>query len=79
MIRPSLPSSLAERRHARRRRRSRGATPAAQRESDEAVQRVRAAGGPLDHASYTCSCGYLFVASVSTTVRCPHCGVGQAW
>jgi hypothetical protein len=47
--------------------------------SDAAVTRVREAGGPLDEASYTCGCGYLFVASVSTTVLCPHCGAGQAW
>lgn len=43
------------------------------------VARVRAAGGPKDNATYTCSCGYLFSASVSTTVACPHCGSKQAW
>jgi hypothetical protein len=43
------------------------------------VLRVREAGGPVDHACYTCECGYLFVASVSTTVCCPHCGARQAW
>jgi hypothetical protein len=46
---------------------------------DIAVERVRAAGGPLDQASYVCECGYLFAAPVSTTVACPHCGAGQAW
>jgi predicted Zn-ribbon and HTH transcriptional regulator len=46
---------------------------------DIAAQRVRAAGGPTDEASYTCSCGYTFAASVSTTVVCPHCGSEQAW
>jgi hypothetical protein len=46
---------------------------------DIAVERVRAAGGPLDQASYTCECGYLFAAPVSTTVACPHCGASQAW
>jgi DNA-directed RNA polymerase subunit RPC12/RpoP len=40
---------------------------------------VRDAGGPVDQASYTCQCGYLFSAAVSTTVECPHCGAGQAW
>ncbi|MHB8658076.1 MAG: hypothetical protein ACYC91_09000 [Solirubrobacteraceae bacterium] len=36
--------------------------------------------GPLqDHALYTCHCGYVFEAAVSTTVDCPHCGTGQAW
>ncbi len=49
------------------------------RECDPAVRRAREAGGPVDHASYTCACGYLFYASVSTTVTCPHCGAGQAW
>lgn len=43
------------------------------------VQRVRSAGGPVDNASYTCSCGFVFAASVSTTVACPHCGASQAW
>ena len=49
------------------------------RTPDLDVQRVQAAGGPLDHASYSCSCGYLFSADVSTSVTCPHCGTGQAW
>ena len=43
------------------------------------VARVRSAGGPIDNACYTCSCGFVFAASVSTTVSCPHCGAGQAW
>ncbi|HXD55172.1 MAG TPA: hypothetical protein VN618_10505 [Solirubrobacteraceae bacterium] len=46
---------------------------------DPAVDRVRSAGGPLDVAVYTCGCGYLFSAAVSTTVCCPHCGTDQAW
>lgn len=41
--------------------------------------RVRAAGGPQDDASYSCTCGYVFRAAVSTSVACPHCGTGQAW
>lgn len=41
--------------------------------------RERAAGGPQDLAAYTCSCGYVFEAPVSTTVGCPHCGGTQAW
>jgi hypothetical protein len=49
------------------------------RACDPAVARVREAGGPMDSASYTCACGYLFRASVSTTVTCPHCGADQAW
>jgi hypothetical protein len=50
-----------------------------ERTADAAVQRVRDAGGPIDRASYTCQCGLLFQAKVSTTVQCPHCGAGQAW
>jgi hypothetical protein len=43
------------------------------------VRRAQAAGGPIDHASYNCACGYLFSADVSTSVTCPHCGTAQAW
>ena len=46
---------------------------------DPAVDRVRSAGGPMDNAMYSCCCGYLFSAAVSTTVVCPHCGTDQAW
>jgi len=48
-------------------------------ELDLAAQRVREAGGPIDLASYACACGCLFTAPVSTSVKCPHCGTGQAW
>lgn len=41
--------------------------------------RVREAGGPEDRACYTCSCGLVFQAAVSTSVSCPHCGTDQAW
>jgi len=33
----------------------------------------------MDSASYSCACGYVFLAPVSTTVACPHCGATQAW
>jgi hypothetical protein len=46
---------------------------------DFALLRVQGAGGPLDRASYHCDCGFVFAASVSTTVSCPHCGTPQAW
>jgi len=39
----------------------------------------RDAGGPVDRASYSCECGCVFLAPVSTSVSCPHCHVGQAW
>jgi hypothetical protein len=48
-------------------------------ERDLAADRVRQAGGPVDRASYTCRCGYVFLAPVSTTVACPHCRATQAW
>jgi predicted Zn-ribbon and HTH transcriptional regulator len=46
---------------------------------DFVARRVREAGGPLDVASYSCGCGYVFAAPVSTSVSCPHCGASQAW
>lgn len=45
----------------------------------EPEARWRAEGGPADLATYPCACGYVFVARVSTSVDCPHCGSGQAW
>ena len=46
---------------------------------DSTMSRARAAGGPVDVASYSCSCGMIFSASVSTSVACPHCGTEQDW
>jgi hypothetical protein len=42
-------------------------------------RRARESGGPIDNAQYSCSCGYVFSAAVTTSVACPHCGTGQAW
>jgi hypothetical protein len=68
------------RRPPRRGRRSRAAVPTPVLHiCDPAVERVREAGGPIDQAIYACECGCLFRAPVSTTVPCPHCGIGQAW
>jgi hypothetical protein len=83
-MRPSLLHPLGESRHARRRRRGRATRAEPAREPisgarDPAAKRVREAGGPVDQASYSCQCGCLFSADVSTTVTCPHCGAGQAW
>jgi hypothetical protein len=92
-MRPSLLHPRGERRRPSRRQRAsarahvpaRVAEPASTRVEalasfcDPAVERVRAAGGPVDEASYVCACGYLFCAAVSTTVECPQCGTGQAW
>ncbi len=41
--------------------------------------RMRSAGGPEDNATYSCSCGLVFRAPVSTGVQCPSCGTAQAW
>jgi hypothetical protein len=60
-------------------RATRGADATVRRSADPAAARVRQAGGPLDQASYTCNCGCVFVAPVSTTVTCPHCRAQQAW
>lgn len=43
------------------------------------ARRARDAGGPEDQATYRCSCGIVFQASVSTSVACPSCGTGQDW
>ena len=43
------------------------------------ANRARAAGGPEDHALYTCDCGFMFEADVSAAVGCPHCGTEQSW
>lgn len=89
-MRPSLLHPLGEPRHARRRRRGRAtrapepvrepvASEPVAKDCDPDAQRVREAGGPVDQASYSCQCGCLFSADVSTSVTCPHCGTDQAW
>jgi rubrerythrin len=54
-------------------------TPPATEDEFADERRARESGGPEDRAMYTCSCGYVFEAEVSTSVACPHCGAGQAW
>jgi hypothetical protein len=46
---------------------------------DTAPGRRRLHGPVQDNAVYSCHCGYVFEAAVSTSVDCPHCGGGQAW
>ena len=43
------------------------------------IRRRREVGGMQDEAVYTCECGFVFHAPVSTSVGCPHCGTAQAW
>jgi hypothetical protein len=33
----------------------------------------------FDRTTYSCGCGFVFQAAVSTSVACPHCGDAQAW
>jgi hypothetical protein len=51
----------------------------ASRATYTATRRRREAGAPQDQAVYSCSCGFVFEAQVSTSVGCPHCGSTQAW
>ncbi len=78
-----LPPLLSERHSLRRRRRHPAVARATEATillgSDPAVERVRSAGGPIDNACYSCACGLVFAAPVSTTVACPRCGTDQAW
>ena len=43
------------------------------------ISRKRRHDPAQDQALYTCSCGYVFEAQVSTSVGCPNCGDRQAW
>lgn len=69
----------------RRWRQGRGAHAATRRDAGTGTAaqaegaRVHEAGPPQDQAVYTCQCGYVFEATVSTSVDCPHCGSAQAW
>jgi len=42
-------------------------------------ERNKRANVSQDAALYSCSCGYVFKAAVTTSVGCPHCGSAQAW
>ena len=44
-----------------------------------ARERNQRANLTQDAALYSCGCGYVFTAPVSTSVDCPHCGADQAW
>ena len=66
----SLPLSRRSRRGGKRRKRL---ALAADRE------RNQRANVSEDAALYSCSCGYVFKAAVTTSVGCPHCGCAQAW
>jgi hypothetical protein len=76
IMRPHIADKLHAPRRLRRRER-RASEPLVI--PDPAVVRARRAGGPVDEACYTCECGYVFRAAVSTTVACPHCDTEQPW
>jgi hypothetical protein len=42
-------------------------------------ERNQRANVSQDAAVYSCECGYVFKAEVTTSVGCPHCGIDQAW
>jgi predicted Zn-ribbon and HTH transcriptional regulator len=42
-------------------------------------ERNKRANVSEDAALYSCQCGYVFKAEVTTSVGCPHCGSAQAW
>jgi rubrerythrin len=48
-------------------------------ERNPGEDRTQRANASQDAALYTCSCGYIFKAAVTTSVGCPHCGNDQAW
>jgi rubrerythrin len=60
----------------RSRRRARKRAKASGRAAQGRNQRADAT---QDAAVYTCSCGYIFKAAVTTSVGCPHCGTEQGW
>jgi hypothetical protein len=44
-----------------------------------ARERNQRANVTQDAALYSCNCGFVFTAPVTTSVGCPHCGSDQAW
>jgi len=58
------------------RRRSRKRAKATASPGRERNQRANVS---QDSALYSCGCGYVFTAAVTTSVGCPHCGTDQAW
>lgn len=54
-------------------------SPGVTTEATGGTRRRRESGGLQDEAVYTCECGFVFHAPVSTSVGCPHCGSAQAW
>ena len=62
-----------------RRRPQRSLKRRAQANVSPGRERNKRANVSEDAATYSCSCGYVFKAAVTTSVGCPHCGSAQAW
>jgi hypothetical protein len=62
-----------------RRRTSRGIATRPKGAVSPGRERNKRANVSEDAATYSCSCGYVFKAAVTTSVGCPHCGTAQAW
>ena len=62
-----------------RRRPRRGGKRRAQALLSPDRERNQRANVSEDAALYSCECGYIFKAAVTTDVGCPHCGTAQAW
>jgi hypothetical protein len=60
-------------------RRPRRRPTASQTATAPARERNKRANLTQDAALYSCGCGYVFTAPVTTSVGCPHCGSAQAW
>jgi hypothetical protein len=62
-----------------RRRPTRGSGARSRATASPGRERNKRANVSQDAALYSCSCGYVFKAAVTTSVGCPHCGSAQAW
>jgi hypothetical protein len=56
-----------------------GGAPTVARQADAPARERRHGGPSQDRALYTCECGFVFEALVTTSVGCPHCARTQAW
>ena len=63
----------------RRTRRSHAVASPPPSPASAARERNQRANLTQDAALYSCGCGYVFTAPVTTSVGCPHCGSDQAW
>jgi rubrerythrin len=74
-----LARPLTLNRRAAARRRPALLTRQARHAAGPARERNQRANVSQDAATYSCECGYVFKAEVTTSVGCPHCGTDQAW